>query len=284
MIIVKKAKDLQDYFDSCREKNQSIGFVPTMGALHDGHISLLKFCINENQVAVCSIFVNPAQFNDLSDFQKYPSTLDQDVYKLETNGCDILFLPNTEEIYPDGINKKKHYDLGYLETILEGEFRPGHFQGVCMAVERLLQIVHPDTLYLGQKDYQQCLIITKLVKMMGIGEKMKIRICPILRENDGLAMSSRNLRLDKEQRAKAPGIYETLLFLKQNLGKESLNDLKKEAASFLQQKGFKPDYVEITDAQTLRTVSELNSSKKILGLVAAYIDNIRLIDNILLSN
>ncbi|HEY1871969.1 MAG TPA: pantoate--beta-alanine ligase [Chitinophagaceae bacterium] len=283
MIIVKKAKDLQAYLDDCRQKKQSIGFVPTMGALHDGHISLLKFCVEENQVTVCSIFVNPAQFNDLSDFQKYPSTLDQDIYKLETNGCNILFLPNTEEIYPNGIGKKRHFDLGYLETILEGEFRPGHFQGVCMAVERLLQIVQPDTLYLGQKDYQQCLIITKLVEIMGIDKKMKIRICPILREKDGLAMSSRNLRLDEEQRARAHGIYETLLFLKQNFGKESLNDLKKEAAGLLQQKGFKPDYVEITDAETLKPVNELNSSKKILGLAAAYIDNIRLIDNILLS-
>ena len=283
MIIVKKAKDLQVYLDDRRKQKQSIGFVPTMGALHDGHISLLKFCVDENQVTVCSIFVNPAQFNDLNDFQKYPLTLDQDIYKLETNGCDILFLPDVEEIYPDGIDKKKHYDLGYLETILEGEFRPGHFQGVCMAVERLLQLVQPDTLYLGQKDFQQCLIIIKLIKIMDLEEKIKIRICPILREQDGLAMSSRNMRLDKEQRAKATGIYETLLFLKQNLGKESLADLKNDATTLLEQKGFKPDYVEITDAQTLKPISELNSSKSILGLAAAYIGNVRLIDNIVLS-
>src|ERR1700680_422785 len=164
MIIFKKAKDLQNYLEICRQKDQSqpgqqtgIGFVPTMGALHDGHISLLKTSAKENQISVCSIFVNPAQFNDPNDFKQYPSTLEQDIYKLEMNGCDILFLPNVEEIYPDGIDKRRYYDLGYLETILEGEFRPGHFHGVCMAVEKLLDLVQPDQLYLGQKDYQQCL-------------------------------------------------------------------------------------------------------------------------------
>src|SRR5689334_11463816 len=147
MIIFKKAKDLQHHLDGYRQKDQNqtgIGFVPTMGALHDVHISLLKTAAKENHVSVCSIFVNPAQFNDLNDFKKYPSTLEQDIYKLEVNGCDILFLPHVEEIYPDGIDKNRHYDLGFIETILEGEFRPGHFQGVCMAVEKLLAIVEPD--------------------------------------------------------------------------------------------------------------------------------------------
>jgi len=290
MIIFKKAKDLQNYLEICRQKDQSqprretgIGFVPTMGALHDGHISLLKTSAKENQISVCSIFVNPAQFNDPNDFKKYPSTLEQDIYKLEMNGCDILFLPNVEEIYPDGIDKRHHYDLGYLETILEGEFRPGHFHGVCMAVEKLLDIVQPDQLYLGQKDYQQCLIISRLIGIMGLKDKIKIMICPILREKDGLAMSSRNMRLNNEQRAQAPAIYEALLFLKQNLGKESLEDLKKEAVLLLQRKGFKTDYVEIADAQTLKPINEWDSRTNILGLAAAYIDGVRLIDNIMLN-
>jgi pantoate--beta-alanine ligase len=283
MIILKKAKDLQNHLQICRQKKQHIGFVPTMGALHQGHLSLLKFSINENEVTVCSIFVNPAQFNDPNDFKKYPSTLEQDILKLETNGCDILFLPDVEEIYPEGAGKKKRYDLGYLDTILEGKFRPGHFQGVCMAVEQLLNIVHPDTLYLGQKDYQQCMVITKLIHLLGLQNEMQIRICPIVREPDGLAMSSRNMRLNKAQRLQATAIHNTLLLIKEKFGKESIDKLKQEAISLLQQKEFKPDYVEIADARTLLPVNDNESHKNILCLIAAYIDNIRLIDNMMLA-
>jgi pantoate--beta-alanine ligase len=289
MVIFKRTKDLQNCLDTFRLKGHNpgvhlnIGFVPTMGALHDGHISLLKTSVNENQITVCSIFVNPAQFNDPTDFKKYPSTLEQDIFKLETNSCDILFLPDVEEIYPDGIAKRDHYDLGYIETILEGEFRPGHFQGVCMAVERLLNIVLPDNLYLGQKDYQQCMIITRLIHLMGIQKKVQIRICPILREKDGLAMSSRNMRLNPEQRAQAPIIYKTLLFLKDNLGKGSLKDIKKEAMNLLEEKGVRADYIEIADAKTLKPINEWDSRTNILGLAAGYIDGVRLIDNLMLS-
>jgi len=288
MIIFKKAKDLQHHLTAFRKNSdgsqgRSVGFVPTMGALHDGHISLVNTSVRENQITICSIFVNPAQFNDLTDFQKYPATLEQDILKLEANGCNVLFLPNVEEIYPDGINKGKHYDLGYVDTILEGEFRPGHFQGVCMAVERLLQIVLPDKLYLGQKDYQQCLIITRLVQIMGLEKTTDIRICPILREGDGLAMSSRNMRLNAEQRAQAPAIYQTLVYLKQNLAKGPLAELKREAMNRLEEKGIRPDYVEIADARTLKPINEWDSRTNILGLAAAYIDGVRLIDNIMLN-
>jgi len=283
MITFQKASDLQQQLDQRRQKKEDIGFIPTMGALHDGHLSLLKTSLRENNVSVCSIFVNPAQFNDPTDFKKYPSTINEDISRLETNGCDILFLPSVEEIYPHGFDVKKQYDLGYLDTILEGEFRPGHFQGVCMAVENLLLIVQPGKLYLGQKDYQQCMIITRLIQLMGLQEKIDIRICPILREIDGLAMSSRNLRLSKEERAKAPALFETLIFLKQNLCNGSLRDLKKEATDHLQKKGFKTDYVEIANAKTLKPINEWDSRTNILGLVAAYIDNIRLIDNMMLN-
>lgn len=283
MIIIKKAKDLQHHLEQCRERNEDIGFVPTMGALHDGHLSLLKTSLKENKLSVCSIFVNPAQFNDPTDFQRYPSTIDDDTLKLETNGCDILFLPSVVEIYPDGFEVKKKYELGYLDNILEGEFRPGHFQGVCMAVERLLLIVQPNKLYLGQKDYQQCMIITRLAQLMGLEERVDIRICPILREKDGLAMSSRNMRLNKEERAKAPALYETLIFLQQNIRNGSLYDLKKQATDDLQKKGFKPDYVEIANAETLKPINEWDARTNILGLVAAYIDGVRLIDNMILN-
>ena len=283
MITFKKSDELQHYLAQYRKKNEDIGFVPTMGALHDGHLSLLKTSLKENKLSVCSIFVNPAQFNDPTDFKKYPSTIDDDILKLETNGCDILFVPSVAEIYPDGFEVKKKYELGYLDNILEGEFRPGHFQGVCMAVERLLLIVQPDKLYLGQKDYQQCMIITRLAQLMGLEERIDIRICPILREKDGLAMSSRNMRLSKEERAKAPALYETLVFLQQNIRNGSLQDLKKQATDDLQKKGFKPDYVEIANAETLKPINEWDARTNILGLVAAYIDGVRLIDNMMLN-
>jgi len=283
MITFKKSNELQHYLAQCRKKNEDIGFVPTMGALHDGHLSLLKTSLKENKLTVCSIFVNPAQFNDPTDFKNYPSTIDEDISKLERTGCDILFLPAVDDIYPDGIEVKKKYDLGYLDSILEGEFRPGHFQGVCMAVEKLLLIVQPDKLYLGQKDFQQCMIIVRLIELMGLEEKVNVRICPILREKDGLAMSSRNMRLNKEQRARAPALYETLIFLKQNICNGSLRDLKKEATDQLKKKGFKTDYVEIANAKTLKPINEWDARTNILGLVAAHIDGVRLIDNMMVN-
>ena len=149
------------------EKGKTIGFVPTMGALHAGHISLIKASKNENPITVCSIFVNPTQFNDPKDFEKYPVTIEKDIDMLKEAGCDVLFLPSVEEMYPEGIVTENHYDLGYLETILEGKFRPGHFQGVCMVMQRLLKIVSRIDLYLGQKDYQQCMVIKRLIELMG---------------------------------------------------------------------------------------------------------------------
>ena len=283
MIIFKTARDLRHELDKYEQKGDAIGFVPTMGALHDGHLSLLTSSKSQNKATVCSIFVNPAQFNDPKDFRKYPSTLEQDIYKLETAACDILFLPPVEEIYPNGLNEKKDYDLGYLDTLLEGKFRPGHFQGVCRAVEKLLQIVLPDNLYLGQKDFQQCMVIKRLIQLMGKESQIHTNICPILREKDGLAMSSRNMRLSGEQRATAVALFETLTFLKQNLNKGSLSDLKKEATALLEKKNFKPDYVEIADAKTLKPINEWDSRINIVGLVAAYLGDVRLIDNMILN-
>lgn len=283
MIIFKKQKDLQNHLNHCRQKDQVIGFVPTMGALHDGHLSLIKTSKLENQLTVCSIFVNPAQFNDLKDFEKYPVTIEQDIYRLETTGCDILFFPPVEEMYPEGKMEKKNYDLGYLETILEGQYRPGHFQGVCRVVEKLLSIVQPNILYLGQKDYQQCLVIKKLIESMGLDRSLQVKICPIFREKDGLAMSSRNMRLNNEERARATALYETLIFLKQNLNKGSLDDIKKEANSLLKQKGFKVDYIEIINPETLRPINEWDSRTHIIGLVAASLNDVRLIDNMVLN-
>jgi len=254
--------------------------VPTMGALHQGHISLMDACKRENTVCVASIFINPAQFNNARDFQKYPVTIESDIDMLEAAGCDILFLPSTDEIYPPGINAI-NYNIGPLETMLEGKFRPGHFQGVARVVDKLLSIVLPDNLYLGQKDYQQCMVISKLMKDKNY--IASIHICPIVRETDGLAMSSRNMRLNEMERKVAPAIYKILLNIKQNFKPGDLDAIKKEAATSLNQLGFKTDYVEIVNADTLSTLNEWDGKTKAVALVAAYINEIRLIDNLILK-
>ena len=280
MILFKKATDLHNYLGIQRKKGDTIGFVPTMGALHAGHISLIETCRAKTRVTVCSIFVNPTQFNDPRDFQKYPITLEKDIYMLESAGCDVLFLPSVEEIYPGGINSVPHYDLGFLETILEGEYRPGHFQGVCMVVHRLLDIVQPDELFLGQKDYQQCMVITKLTEIISLKNNITINICPTLREPDGLAMSSRNMRLNSEERKKATTIFQSLEFIKSHLKPGPLTQLKDKATSLLLEKGFKVDYLAIADANNLSPVDNWDGKQKCVALAAAFLNEVRLIDNI----
>ena len=281
MIVIKKANDLHHHLEQCRERNEDIGFVPTMGALHDGHLSLLKTSLKENKLSVCSIFVNPAQFNDPTDFKKYPSTIDDDILKLETNGCDILFVPSVAEIYPDGFEVKKKYELGYLDNILEGEFRPGHFQGVCMAVERLLLIVQPDKLYLGQKDYQQCMVIRKLLDITG--RSTALNICETVREPDGLAMSSRNMRLSPVQRLTAPKINKVLEYFYDHLEAGSLEDLKEYGYRELSGNGFRVDYIEFANAENLTLTTWWDGREALVALIAAFIDDIRLIDNKILA-
>jgi pantoate--beta-alanine ligase len=253
-----------------------------MGALHQGHISLIKASKTSNDIAVCSIFVNPTQFNDRKDFNKYPATPENDIYLLENANCDVLFMPSENEIYPENF-KDVHYDLGYLETILEGKYRPGHFQGVCKVMDRLLNIVKPDRLYLGQKDYQQCMIIKKLVDIIGFNQLIEIIVSPTLRENDGLAMSSRNMRLDKQSRQKAPAIFKSLCMIKKNLAVKDIKSLKKDALTMLEENGFKVDYVEIADANNLSIINEWDGRKKIVALIAAFINDVRLIDNMILN-
>jgi pantoate--beta-alanine ligase len=283
MILFKKAIDLRNYLDIQRTQGKKYGFVPTMGALHEGHISLLDSSKKADEITVCSIFVNPTQFNDPADFEKYPITLEKDITMLETAGCDILFLPPLAEMYPKGTNPVLHYDLGYLETILEGRYRPGHFQGVCMIVHRLLEIVKPDNLYIGQKDYQQCMVIKKLIDLIGLGDLVKLNISPTLRNPDGLAMSSRNMRLNDEERKKATAIYQTLCYIKDKLNNGNLLLLKEKSTAMLTEKGFKVDYVEIADADNLQPVDHWDGKQKLVALAAAHLNQVRLIDNILLD-
>ena len=283
MVLFKKVTDLHNYLELQRKNGKKVGFAPTMGALHKGHLSLIGNSKQENDITACSIFVNPTQFNDPADFAKYPVTLEKDILLLETAGADVLFLPTVAEMYPGGTDTSTHYDLGYLEKILEGQHRPGHFQGVCMIVHRLLEIVSPDNLYLGQKDYQQCMVIKKLIELTGFDKTIQLNIAPTLREHDGLAMSSRNMRLSVDERVKATGIIQTLNFVKDNLQKGDLVQIKKQAAADLTKKGFRVDYVEIADAGTLKIKDHWDGKEKLVTLAAAFINQVRLIDNILLN-
>ena len=281
MILFKKAGDISKFLAEKKRTGLLPGFVPTMGALHQGHISLVSKAKEKGGPCVCSIFVNPTQFNDSKDFEKYPSTIEADIDMLEKAGCDVLFLPSVNEMYPGGIKNLQHYELGYLETILEGSFRPGHFQGVCQVVDRLFKIVQPSYLYLGQKDYQQCMVIKKLAGLTNAGTE--IVVCPTLREPTGLAMSSRNMRLNEEERKKAVKIFETLSFIKKEIGPGDLLPLKQKAVEFLLAGGFRVDYIEIADATTLQLMDKWDGSTQLVALAAAFLNEVRLIDNIILN-
>jgi pantoate--beta-alanine ligase len=283
MVLFKKATDLHKYLDQQRRKDKKIVFVPTMGALHEGHAFLIHEAGKESGITVCSIFVNPVQFNDPADFEKYPITIEKDIFLLETTGCDVLYLPSVKEIYPEGTSIKPHYNLDYLETILEGKYRPGHFQGVCAVVHRLLKMVKPDILYIGQKDYQQCLVIKKLVGQIQLSRPVEIKVAGTQRADDGLAMSSRNMRLNDDQRKKAPAIYQTLLYIKENVKPGDLSNIRQLAWSSLKDRGFKVDYVEIAAAKDLAIISNWDGREKLVVLAAAYLGDVRLIDNILLN-
>ena len=281
MIVYKKVRDTSDFLVKIKSAGSRIGFIPTMGALHQGHISLLTTALANSEFTVCSIFVNPTQFNDPADFQQYPDTIEQDIDLLEKAGCDLLFLPDIKEIYPGNPKNDPPYQLGNFENLLEGKFRPGHFQGVCQAVHRLLYIVDPHHLYLGQKDYQQCMVINKLVSL--IGSKTSTVVCPTQREKDGLAMSSRNLRLAARERQQAGRLFETLTFIINEIRPGYLEDIKERAKQFLQAEGFKVDYVEIADIDTLEPQENWDGRKPLVALVAAFLNEVRLIDNMLIQ-
>ena len=279
MIIFHKVKDVSNYLCLAKEKNKTIGFVPTMGALHKGHISLINTADKAVDIIVCSIFVNPTQFDDIKDYEKYPATIAQDIYQLEKAGCTVLFLPASTEIYPEGFLNERHFELGYLETILDAKYRPGHFQGVCQVVHKLLAIILPDNLYLGQKDYQQCLVLKRMTTEYF--PEILIKICPTQREPNGLAMSSRNLRLNVEQLTKASKLYESLQTIDHTLRQGNLDLLRNNAIKDLTEHGFKVDYLEIANAATLHIINDWNGTEPFIILIAAFLNEVRLIDNLL---
>jgi pantoate--beta-alanine ligase len=287
MILFKKTADLTHWLKRQQAAGLSIGFVPTLGALHQGHISLIDISRSKTALTVCSIFVNPTQFNDPADFKKYPVTLEKDIALLEKAGTDALFLPDVNSIYPDGTSHLEHYDLGSLESVLEGKYRPGHFQGVCQVMYRLLDIVRPDHLFMGSKDYQQCMVVQRLLAIMGL--PATLHRCPIVREPDGLAMSSRNTRLDPAQRLNAPAIYRALQIIRKSwraaisvgLG-APIGPLVASATDILEKAGFRIDYISIADRDTLQPAPE--GSKNAIALIAAFQGEVRLIDNLSLQD
>jgi pantoate--beta-alanine ligase len=281
MIIFKRSKDLHSYLDKIKLSKKTVGFVPTMGALHPGHLSLVEASKNQTNVTVCSIFVNPTQFNNLKDFEKYPVTIEKDIALLEENDCDILFLPDEKEIYPDAASKEKHFDLGNLEKILEGKFRPGHFQGVCLIMDKLLDIVSPGFLFIGQKDFQQCLVIKKLIEEKEMN--VQVIICPILREENWLAMSSRNTRLSTHEKEIASKLFQSLQSIKQDLSESNFTILKEKAIEHLEQSGFKVDYLELANKNDLSFTSGKNKNQALILLIAAYLNDVRLIDNLIIN-
>jgi pantoate--beta-alanine ligase len=283
MQIITTIKDINNQIIALKKEGKKIGFAPTMGALHAGHISLIRQSRKENEVTVCSIFVNPTQFNDPKDFDKYPITLEKDMQQLVAAKCDILFLPTVKEMYPKGYGNKQRLDFGFLANTLEGEFRPGHFDGMAQIVEKLLLAVEPTRLYMGQKDYQQAMICTDLIRQRKL--KTKLVLCPITREKDGLAMSSRNVRLDKRSRAKAVEISKLLKGIKRQIAsaKLEIKDIEQKAFDKLSSfSEFKVEYVAIRNAKTLKPIKTINDKTQLVALVAAWIGGVRLIDNMLL--
>jgi len=281
MLIVSKKEELIDVIASFREEeNQSVGFVPTMGFLHAGHGSLITKSLSENGLTVCDIFVNPLQFNERSDFENYPQNIDKDSQYLKSLGCDILYLPEHKDLYPEN-HIPLQYNFGLLETIMEGSNRPGHFQGVAEVVRILFEIVKPDKAYFGEKDFQQLKVIEMLVRQFEF--PIQIVSCSLIREPDGLAMSSRNARLSRLEREAAPFIYHQLLWCNKNFktyGPLQLKNIIEE--NFKENPIFNLEYIEFADSETLLPVSCWKDSKSVRAFVVARMGKVRLIDNIIL--
>lgn len=282
MIICHKKEDLRQVVDGLRRKNHTIGFVPTMGALHDGHLSLIRRGLEENSQMVVSIFVNPTQFDNTSDLEKYPRSIENDIEKLKTLSTDVIvYAPGAEDIYGDNISSE-HFDFGSLEDQMEGRFRKGHFDGVATVVKRLFEIVQPDTAYFGKKDFQQFRIIQELIKK----QQLPIHVVgvEIYRDDDGLALSSRNERLSKAQREVVPFIYKTLKTAKQRFGTESAQKVTEWVEKqFAEHEFLSLEYFTIADEARLQTVKRKIKTKSYRAFIAVFAGDIRLIDNIALN-
>lgn len=279
MYIFKTVAALQLHLQGVRQQGKSVGFVPTMGALHHGHLRLLQNALEQTDIVVCSIFVNPTQFGDAQDLALYPRPIEQDIEQLERVGCSVLFLPSVEEIYPEEW-QTPIFDLEGLDKTMEGAERPGHFAGVVQVVHRLLAIVEPDALFMGQKDYQQFTIIKHLLQLMDSPIRL-VRV-PIVREKDGLAMSSRNVRLSEAGRQKATLISKMLFQAKEQAQTASLAIVQANALAFLKKNNLQADYFTIINGDSLEPISEFSEALIVTACTTVRIDGVRLLDNIIL--
>ncbi|MDR2122758.1 MAG: pantoate--beta-alanine ligase [Flavobacteriaceae bacterium] len=277
MLIIKNRQELSDFVQSIRAKQLTLGFVPTMGALHEGHLSLIKRSIEGNQYTLCSIFVNPTQFNNPTDLEKYPRTEQEDIRKLESAGCDAVYIPGVNDLYPQGL-ENDFTDMGGLDSVMEGAFRPGHFQGMATVVKRLLMQAQPTRAYFGEKDFQQLQIIRKMVK----DEKLPVEIIgvPIVREESGLALSSRNMRLSPDFKEKSVMIYQTLVKAKELASQLPPRQIIPIIEQIYSHSDLKLEYFTLVEEEDLRTFDDFEKGKHYRAFVAAFAGEIRLIDNI----
>jgi len=281
MQIFTKIEALKAFLRQKRANKQTIGLVPTMGALHAGHLFLVESSRAENQVTVGTVYVNPTQFNNASDLDKYPRSIESDMVLLEKGGCDALFYPDNQEMYAKTSTVK--IEFGDLDKILEGKFRPGHFSGVALVVSKLFNIVQPDIAYFGQKDFQQFKVISRLVEELKFG--VQLRCIPTLREPDGLAMSSRNLRLNEEERRKAIILFQSLSYAKEAIeqGKAWPRIREDIQAKWENEKGTKLDYVELADQENLILLDNVKDANSSIMLMAGFVGEVRLIDNMMVG-
>lgn len=277
MLTVNTVKELKSAVRAAREAGKSIGLVPTMGALHEGHKSLVDRCRRENDVVVVSVFVNPTQFNNKEDLRTYPRTEEADKALLEAAGCDVVFMPTVEEVYPEPDTRV--FDLGPVAEVMEGPMRPGHFNGVAQVVSKLFMMVEPDRAYFGEKDFQQIAVIREMVRQLGF--KLEIVPCPIVREADGLAKSSRNVRLTPENRAIAPNIYrllsESLDFAKSHTVEETIGFVTEGINTY---DAMEVEYYQIVDGITMQPIAKWDDTNYAVGCITVYCGDVRLIDNI----
>ena len=276
--------ELEAAIAEAKKKQKRIGLVPTMGALHEGHLSLVERARKENDVVVVSVFVNPIQFNNKEDLEKYPRTVEKDLELLERAGVDLAFTPTVEEMYPEPVTTVYHF--GAIEEVMEGPRRPGHFSGVAVVVRRLFELAQPDRAYFGEKDYQQIAVIRDLLRQMD--SSIELVPCPIVRADDGLALSSRNMRLSKEAREVAPTIYATLQQGVEMSEYEDLEDVKlwvldtlssfHEVNDLPEGLMFEPEYFEIVDDRTLQPIATWDEAEGVVGCIAVWLDGVRLID------
>lgn len=277
MLVFETVSAVQDYLSKIRSPEKKIGFVPTMGALHQGHVSLINRSISENECTICSIFINPIQFNDKTDLSNYPRDKEGDISILNATNCNALFYPDVKEIYPEKVPAP--IDLGELETELEGAYRPGHFKGVSTVVRRFFEIIQPNKAYFGLKDYQQYLIVKALIDKLSLD--IEIIGCETNREKDGLAMSSRNRLLTNKGRQDALIFYHSLKKAKSMFPLNGIEDIISEIEGDFKLSGFILDYFQIVDAQTLKKISNPEKHKTAIACIAGYVDGIRLIDNLI---